>query len=187
MHFNDETLIEETRGGSRIAFERLMQRYERLVYKVAWSYTREHEGALDISQEIFIKIYRKLDSYKGTGAWQGWLLRIAHREGLDWLRRNRRHLNQIELGPADHPIQKPTQETERLRLEKRRELLDQLTRLNPRQQTAVSLRYFEHRSIREIADALECSENVARNTLFRGLQRIRSRMAPRLGDGHEGM
>jgi RNA polymerase sigma-70 factor, ECF subfamily len=185
LHFSDETLIQEALGGSKIAFERLIQRYERLIYKVAWSYAGQHDNAMDISQEIFIKVYRKLDSYRGTGSWQGWLLRLAHREGLDWIRRNRRHLNQVELAPTAHPIQPPTQEISRLQKETRQTLLDQLSRLNPRQQLAVSLRYFERRSIREIADTLECNENVARNILFRGLQKIRNQMIPRLGDGHE--
>jgi len=130
----------------------------------------------------FLKVYRKLDSFRGGGPWQGWLLRIAHREGLNWIRRNRRHLAQVELTPADYPACEATQETDHLRQERRRELLGQLERLHPRQQVAVTLRYLEHRPIREIAAALECGENVARNILFRGLQTMRRRMAPHPGD-----
>ncbi len=177
MYFSDEMLIKEAQTGSRIAFERLMKRYERLVYKIAWSYTRQHDSALDVSQEIFIKVYRKLDTYRGTGAWLGWLQRVAHREGLTWIRRNRKYQGHTEMTQSNHPIQASGLEKSRVDNEDRHDLLEQLTKLNTRQQTAVSLRYFERRSIREIASVLECSESVAKNSLFRGLQKLRSHMS----------
>ena len=60
----DLALVEETRRGSPVAFDALMQRHERLVFRVAWSYTREREAALDLTQGVFLKAYRRLDGYR---------------------------------------------------------------------------------------------------------------------------
>ena len=70
--FTDAALIEESRRGSPVAFDALMQRYERLVFAVAWAHTQERESALDVTQEVFLKVYQKLEHVTGSaGAFQG--------------------------------------------------------------------------------------------------------------------
>jgi RNA polymerase sigma-70 factor (ECF subfamily) len=176
LTFSDETLIEEIRGGSRIAFDQLMQRYQQLVFRTAYSYCRQPEDALDISQDVFIKVYRKLGSYAGRGAFRSWLLRIAHNESVNWVRKHRRQRDIEELTPANTPGYAATQERDLLKRERGELLLGELGELNPRQRAAMTLRYFEEMSIREIAEVLECSQGVVKSILFRGLERLRHRL-----------
>jgi len=187
VQFSDESLVKETRAGSQVAFEQLIKRYEKLVFRVAYSYTRRAESALDISQEIFIKAYRRLDSYRSEGSFKAWLLGIARNESADWLRRDQRFRNHNELTPENTPSCPPVQEAEILERENRQTLLDQMLHLNPRQRLAVSLRYFEKRPIREIAAALDCSEGTAKSILFRSLAKLRNRMTTQRSRSHEGM
>ena len=175
--FPDAALIEESRRGSPVAFDALMQRYERLVYAVAWAYTHERESALDVTQEVFLKVYRKLEAYRGAGPFRSWLLRIAGRESLNWLRRHRR-LRQAEELPPDPPgPEEGLPESDLLREEGLRRLRTGVDRLPPRQQLAVRLRYFQGLRVREVAAVLGCSEGTGKNLLFRGVQKLREQLA----------
>ena len=73
-----------------------------------------------------------------------------------------------------------------LKREQKQLLLDEIHRLNPRQQQAVLLRYFEKMPVREIAEVLECSENQVKNILFRSLRKLRKRL-PREGHWDQEM
>jgi len=171
--FDDALLVTEIRAGSRVAFEALIRRYERVVYRVAAGYAREREDALDLTQRIFLKVIERIKTYRGEGPFGGWLLRIAHREGLNWLRDRRRHRACAELTPENTPASAALQESELLRRERRERLLVELQRLNPRQLLAISLRYQQGMPLREIAAVLECSEGVVKSILFRSLEKLR--------------
>ena len=185
--FSDEDLIEEIRAGSQVAFGALMQRYERLVYRIGYYYARQPENAMDITQNVFMKTYQKLDLFKGTGSFKAWLTRIAHNESASWLRKSRRYRDDVELTPFNTPDLKPVQDDEVARKEHRELLMNEIRELNPRQQMAISLRYFEDMSIREIAAVLECTDGVVKSILFRSLEKLRNRMTLKRRDNNEGM
>ena len=88
---NERALIEDVRAGSVTAFEDLMKSYEGLVYRICFGYTRNRDDALDVTQEVFVKVYEKMASLRGSGSFKGWLLRITHNESLNWLRGRARH------------------------------------------------------------------------------------------------
>lgn len=175
----DEILIAEIRGGSKAAFEALMQRHERTVYRIGYSYSHNPEDAMDIVQNVFLRVYERLDSFRGEGAFRSWLLRIVHRQCLNWLRDHRRSAGTEELTVGNEPPVAAAQESELIRRERIDRVLHGLEALNPRQRLAVSLRYFEELPIREIAATLECSEGVTKNILFRSLERLRRRLVLR--------
>ncbi len=182
----DEKLVDKIRAGSRSAFAELMNRHERLVFRICYSYARQEDSALDISQEVFVKVWRYLPDYEGRGSFRGWLMRIAHRESMNWLRAERRHGESDELTRTNTPSVDASQEEELLRREQRSLLWIELDKLNKKQRLALSLRHFEQMSITEIAAALDCSESVAKNILFRGLAKLRRNLAQRRWN-HEGL
>jgi RNA polymerase sigma-70 factor (ECF subfamily) len=175
---SDLALIEETRAGSSAAFDMLMSRYERLVYKVSYGYTGNQEDSLDVTQNVFIKVYQKLDSFRGTGSFKSWLLRITRNEGIDWTRRHAREKDQEELVPERGPTYEASQLSDVARREHREELMKSVSSLNPKQREAVVLRYFEGMSIREISSVLGCSEGTTKSHLFRGINKLRDLMVP---------
>jgi RNA polymerase sigma-70 factor (ECF subfamily) len=185
LEFSDEELVREIRAGSTVAFAALMRRYERLVFTIAWSYVRQRESALDVSQDVFIRAYRKLHTLSGAGSFKAWLLRITHRECVNWLRRNSKYRNEEELTPDHHASGPPQQEAELLANERREQLLSELAELSPRQQLAVTLRYFESMSVGDIARVLETTEGTVKSILFRSLRKMRDRMTLRRREDHE--
>jgi RNA polymerase sigma-70 factor (ECF subfamily) len=174
----DHILIEEVRGGSTGAFEEIMKRYQRLVYATCIAYARSREDALDITQNVFVKVYEKVDSFRGSGSFKAWLLSIAHNEGLNWIRNNARHRDHAEPTPANSPEVAPSQESDLLKQERWELLREALLHLNPRQRQAVVLRYFESTPIREIASTLDCTEGTAKNILFRSLRKLHHHLVP---------
>ncbi len=173
---SDEALIKKIRSGSKSAYGRMMERYERLVMKIVLSYTRNVEDAFDVSQDVFFKAYRKLDQYKGTGSFKAWLLRITHHESISWLRKQKRFQDHEAFSPANTPRLQANQDSILIEGERRQMLQNEILNLNTRQQTAVTLRYFEGMPIREIAGVLECGEGVVKSILFRGLDKMRKRL-----------
>ena len=85
------------------------------------------------------------------------------------------------------PNLQPVQENEVAKREYRELLMNELQELNPKQQIAISLRYFEDMSIREIAGVLECTDGVVKSILFRSLEKLRNRLTLKRRENHEGM
>src|SRR6185295_2944413 len=82
----DQELLAEIGSGSDLAFDRLMRRYRRLVYRVAYGYTGERESALDVVQETFLKVHTRRGSFRGDGSLKNWIVRIAANEAMNWRR-----------------------------------------------------------------------------------------------------
>ncbi|HSR51850.1 MAG TPA: RNA polymerase sigma factor [Acidobacteriota bacterium] len=179
MEYEDDQLVAQILRGSDLAFERLMRRYERLVFTVAYGYVGCPEQAMDVVQNVFLKAHRKLKSYAAGGRFKAWLMRIAANESLNWIRSQKRHRHDAQVREDISPAPQPGQERLIMQRQRRELLLSCLNRLNPRQRSAVVLRYFEDLPIREIAALLECSEGVAKNILFRSLKKMREDVAQR--------
>ena len=176
---DDRQLVEAILDGDMSAFDALMQRYERLVYRVAFSFSHERETALDVTQNVFLKVFRKLGSFRLEASFKTWLLRIAYNESINWARSQRRHVEgRQDLEPIEISLSSaPVQENALLDRERWRIVLDRIDRLNPRYRLALFLRYFNGLSVREVAEVLDCTEGVAKNVLFRSVRRLREELA----------
>lgn len=166
----ESDLINNVRAGSEESFDQLMQSFQSHVYNVAFSFTKNPDSAMDISQDVFIKVYKNLSSFRGESQLKTWLTRIAFNESQNWLKKNKRHINMENI--TDNPGQVGNDD-EAMAQENKTVLLRSLYELNTRYRLAVVLRYFENYSIREIASALSCSEGVVKNMLFRSLQKLK--------------
>jgi RNA polymerase sigma-70 factor (ECF subfamily) len=166
--------VDEIRAGSQAAFDQLMRRYEQFVFRIAYSYSSDADIALDVSQNVFIKVHASLDSFHGHSTFRAWLARIAQNESLSFLRERK---PTVEVTVMNAPSCQPVQEQAVMREERSRDLLAEVHRLNPSERQAVLLRYFEKMRIREISEVLECSEGQVKSLLFRGLQKLRKHLS----------
>jgi RNA polymerase sigma-70 factor (ECF subfamily) len=171
---SDEMLIEEIKNGNAESFNELMQVHQSKVYRIAFNYARSSQEAMDITQNIFLKVYANLKQFRGDSQFKTWLMRIAFNEGQNWVKKNRRHMMTEDI--FDRPAESAsfvTQEDEYIASENKAALLRSLYELNTKYRLAVILRYFENYSIKEIAATLDCSEGVVKNMLFRSLQKLK--------------
>lgn len=175
MEFSDGQLVEEALGGSVVAFERLVARYEKLVYKIAFGCSGERESTLDILQNVFLKVHRKLGDFRTEGDFKNWIARIAVNESINWKRSQKRHAAEELEEVMD--IASPASQEDRIRDRETWELLCRSMQvLKPVYRTAVALRYFEGMSIREVAVALGCSDGNVKSIIFRSLNMMRLHM-----------
>ncbi|HUP65388.1 MAG TPA: sigma-70 family RNA polymerase sigma factor [Thermoanaerobaculia bacterium] len=176
MSTSDESLVQETLAGRLEAFDELMKRYERLVFKLAWGFARNRQDALDLTQQVFMKAYRSLRSFRQDANLKTWLMRIAYNEGVSWLRQKSRAAEgdgeSLDLIPTAG-----TQEQQLLSREREQLIERELGKLNDRYRLAITLRYRQGLPIEEIAAVLQCSEGTTKSMLFRGVRALRDALA----------
>ena len=176
---SDKSLIEAALARDLGAFDELMQRYERLVYKVALNFVHDSESAFDISQSVFLKAFQGLDRFRHEANVKTWILRITYNESIDWLRKHRSQGGvHASIEDAPEPLAvAPDQERDVFGQEDRARIARAVATLNERHRLAVSLRYFQGLGIPEIAHVLGCSEGVTKNMLFRSVRSLRETLA----------
>ena len=92
----DQLLVEKTLAGDTRAFGTLVTQYKDLVYTVALRVVKVHEEAEEVAQDVFIKAYESLASYRGEAKFSSWLYSITYRKALDRVRKNK-HTRSLEL------------------------------------------------------------------------------------------
>jgi RNA polymerase sigma-70 factor (ECF subfamily) len=85
----DLALVERVRGGDVSAYDELVRKYERQIFRIAQHITQNREDAEDVMQDAFLKAYQKLDQFQGNSKFYTWLVRIAVNESLMRLRKRR--------------------------------------------------------------------------------------------------
>lgn len=170
---DDQALVVATLAGQGEAFDELVTRHRRHVYQVCYRFAHGHEDASDLTQDVFLKVYRALGSFKGESSFKTWLYRIAVNVGLS--RAARKVPETTPLDPS-HVGADPTLDYEealdRPRVAARvRAAVD---RLPPRQRAAVVLRMLEGLTHEEAAQILGCSVGTVKANVFHGLRRLRT-------------
>jgi len=175
---SDQELVESTLSGDLEAFDELMKRYERLVYKVAYGFVGDAESAFDVSQTVFLKAYKALAGFRKEANVKTWLMRITYNESINWVRRpgSRSQTYQSLEDSSAELTADAAQEIDLERRETRRMISKAMEKLNERYRLAVVLRYFQGLGIAEISEVLGCSEGVTKNILFRSVKTMREAM-----------
>src|SRR5712671_1621699 len=172
----DEELVVAAKSGDESAFEILVKRQERKVFRVALRYTRVREDAEDIVQETFRKVFVHLQKFEGKSSFSTWLTRIAINEALMSLRR-RRALH--EVPPADDSSgdngttpgldladASPDPEATYLRKEEARIVSAAIRHLRPGMRRAVELRELGDLSTQETARRMGLSVAAIKGRVF---------------------
>ena len=187
----DRELALALKGGDDSAFDEMVRRYQGRVYAVAYRLTGNREDALDVTQDALIKAYRKIDSWKPTGGFLPWLLRLTRNQAIDHIRRRtrRRHepldeaLHQRSEGADIEPMTASTETAVRAR-EIDERVRGALVKLSPTQSTVFMLRHYEGLALAEIAEELGCTVGSVKVHLFRALKKLRVELQD-LYDGNQ--
>jgi RNA polymerase sigma-70 factor (ECF subfamily) len=143
-------IVEGCRQGDPTAQRAVFERYRDRVFSIALLFLKgERAAAEDVVQEVFVKAFRALPSFRRDARLSTWLYRIVANACLDELRRRRRLLLFGDLPPAIHPAVPPAEPAD-----PHGDVAAAVQRLGPRLRIAVLLRYFEDLSYEEIASAL---------------------------------
>jgi RNA polymerase sigma-70 factor (ECF subfamily) len=167
---DDREAIEACRQGEREAFDRLVERYQRDVYRLCYRYVNNHQDANDMAQEAFLKAYRALSTFRGDSAFSTWLYRIAVNTCLNF--RAARRLPQEEL--SEHVADGATGVAERLQADERSaRVREAVARLPKKQRATLILKIYHDLTHEEVARALGASVGTVKANLFHALGNLR--------------
>ncbi|HZW50163.1 MAG TPA: sigma-70 family RNA polymerase sigma factor [Bacillota bacterium] len=171
-----EQLVTTAQTGDVEAFEQLVHLYEKRVYQLAYRMAANPDDALEMTQEIFLKLYRSLDTFRGESTFNTWLYRLATNACLDFLRKRQRvekasafSLNQLDMfeketEPKDAaPL--PQDLLERSDLQSL--VQEALKLLSPEHKLILILCDIENKSYDEIAVLLQCQLGTVKSRIFR--------------------
>jgi len=178
----DRQLVARCQKGDPLAFEELVQKYQKAVLNLAYHYIGYRNDVEDVAQTIFTKIYFSLPKFDIRRPFFPWLYRIAINQCYDELRRIRRQkvytfselsledASSIERLVSQNEVS-PNSEEDRQELRALlRKMMDELTR---QQRLAIVLRDLEGISYAKMADILKCTEQAARLKVFRARARLK--------------
>ncbi len=178
-------LVQAAKAGDVSAFEKLVKRYDRNVFRIAQHITHSREDAEDVVQEAFLKAYSNLEQFQGQSKFYTWLVRIAVNEALMKLRRRRPERfvsldEDVKTEDDSLPREVADWSPNPEQLYKQSELRDILSRtiqgLPPTFRTVFVLRDVEGLSTEETAEALDLSVPAVKSRLLRARLQLRERL-----------
>ena len=171
------------RSGDHRAFAELIDKYKEAVFLCCRTLGLREDEAEDVASETFLAAYRGIRWYRGRAELSTWLWSIAYRQGVSYLRKNRKEYQlEAELdGRIDDSKERGPVAAAQSREEAAMvwEAVERLPRLWA---MTVVLHYRERKSIADIAEIMQMRENTVKTYLFRGRERLKGILAPGLGE-----
>jgi RNA polymerase sigma-70 factor (ECF subfamily) len=183
-------LVERVRAGDAAAFELIMRRHNRRLFRLARSVLRNGAEAEDVVQETYVRAFAKLDEFKGPDGFAAWLARIAYNEALGRVRVSERVVSlhdYVSDGDGDADVRRvetmtsPHPDPERLTGygELRRMLEDAIDALPDDFRAVFMLRAVEGMSVAETAEALSIPADTVKTRLHRARHRLQEALGAR--------
>jgi RNA polymerase sigma-70 factor (ECF subfamily) len=179
----DPSLLRRARAGETRALAELLEPFRDSVFRLAYHVTGHAEDAEDLAQDALIRIAQRLHTYRGDCAFRTWAYRVALNVCLT--ARSRRRPGATETALDRLPGHDPGPEARALDQELDERVRREIQSLPARYREAVLLRITRDLSYEEVAEVLGLPFNTARTRIYRGIERLRKRVEPWLGEGEE--
>ncbi len=166
--------VEACRRGEREAFDRLVLRYQRDVYRLCYRFVNNHEDANDLAQEVFLRAWRAIARFRGESSFSTWLYRIAVNASLNFRAVRRPAAQELPDGLAD-PV--PGAEARLESDDEARRVRAAIARLPEKQRATLILKVYHELTHEEVAEILGSTVGTVKANLFHALGNLRRRMA----------
>jgi RNA polymerase sigma-70 factor (ECF subfamily) len=184
---SDHALLEATRAGDEMAFAALVGRYRNQITSYIYRLTNDYDGAVDLAQETFVRVYRAADRYQSSHAFSTYIYRIATNLAISELRRRkRRRLVSLtglfqsgeDAEPLDFnpPDASPLQDASLIDAERRAAVARGIASLPEKYRAPLVLRDVEGKSYLEIANILQTSEGTIKSRISRARSLLRDKL-----------
>jgi len=167
----DRELVERFRAGDRSAFDLLVRRHQKGMWRMVRRYIKSDADASDVTQQAFVRAFKGLISFRGTASVRSWLFRIAINCSLSWIRDHKRE--QPGEVAEDALTEEPAALTNLTGDEEGARLRAAILMLPPKQKLVLELRVFDDLPFKEVADLADCSENTAKVNFHYAVKRLR--------------
>jgi len=186
---DDQILVKAHLKGDQRAFQVLFKKYRDMVARLVFSIVKDESLVEDISQDVFVLIYKNLPKFRGDSALKTWIYRIAVNESLRGLSRAKRWTlvedpeTEFQKFPSTIVVLNQGGDSpERLVLEgERREMVQSaLEELKPAHRVALTLYYMEDMDVREMSEVLEIPEGSVKSRLYYAREGLKKALEPML-------
>ena len=180
----DAELMLRVRDGDQRSFELLLEKYRGPMIHFLHRMVQNDAVAEELSQEVFLRVFKSRGSYQPSAKFTTWLFRIGTHLALNWIRdgRNEKLQTSLDKETADGtsrqvPDRRRTVEQELLYQAKLREVRQAIQCLPAKQRAAVMMHKYEEMEYAQIASVIGCSEAAVKSLLFRAYEALRARLA----------
>jgi len=179
----DNSIVERYLAGDMTAFDELMIRYERQIYRVCYRFVNNRDDAMDLAQEVFIKAFEHLPNFRRESSMKTWLYRIAMNHCINHVKKNSREFVQIteNVGSTRASIHSEMEERE-----KREQFRSLVKKLPPKQKAILEMRIHEQLSYEEIATMSGRSISTIKASVFFALEKLRKLVKEPTGKAAKG-
>ena len=180
----DAELMLRVKEGDGVSFGVLLEKHRASVVHFVYRLVQEQAIAEELSQEVFLRVYRSRSGYEPTAKFKTWLFRIATHLALNWLRdeKHERAQERLDDVSANMPVRQVSDR--RLSVEQKlvyevklNEIRGAIAALPEKQRAAVLMHKYEEMEYTQIAKVLGCSESAVKSLLFRAYETLRARLA----------
>ncbi len=184
----DNELVKLASKGDMRAFEMLVNRYQQRLANVVAKFIRDRDEIQDVTQEVFIKIFRALANFRGESSFYTWAYRIAVNTAKNHLVAQSRRIQNSDAEPSDPEIQSQSSEASNIetpdrvyaRSELEQAVSNAIRSLPEDLRTAIVLREMDGLSYEEIAQEMSCPIGTVRSRIFRARDAIDQALKPLL-------
>ena len=167
---DDRELVQRYLAGDVLAFDELMTRHERSVYRLCFRFVKNRDDAMDLTQDVFIKAFENLAAFRGDARFKTWIYRVAVNHCINYLKKNSRDF--VEVTDAIGSV-KPSVHRTLLEEERRAIVRGMMEYLPPKQRAILELRMNENLSYEEIATILDRSVSTIKSSVFFALAKLK--------------
>ena len=181
----DGELVQSALAGRETSFEELVRRYQRPIAAYVYRMVGDYDAALDLTQEVFIKVYNSLTRYRSEFKFSTWIYKIAHNAAIDHLRRHAVRDQALTSGIDGErretliESRRLTPEQESERKERRYEIESVVQLLPAAYRELIVLRHSQDLSYDEIAEVTGLPLGTVKNRLFRARETMRDHLLQR--------
>lgn len=171
---DDQYYIQKVKAGEADAFRFLVERHKTIVFNIVLQITRNNEDTEEVAQDVFLKAYQSIKSFKGDSKFSTWLYRIAYNMAISKVRKKKLPVSSIEdYELADDEIRQVYDDFERIEsLDKKKYLKLAIDQLPVQDSLVISLYYLNEHSIEEISELT----NMGKSNVKVRLHRARKKM-----------
>ena len=177
MNLSDEDIVEGILAGGKELFAVLVDRYQRPVYNLMYRYSRNAEEAADLTQEVFVRSFDRLKTFRAGNSFFPWLYGLAVNQANDWSRSRARQ--RVGLDAYGEHLRQETAADRQNAMESRetgQRIAQALARLSEETRELLIFRYRHERSIREAAIVFKLSESAVKMRIKRGLDELQEEL-----------
>lgn len=173
-HKEDQHYIDLIRTGDTRAFAVLVDRYKHMVFTLAAKILKNHEEAEEVSQDVFVKVFSALHTFKGDSKFSTWLYKIAYYRSLDYLKKQKRSLHTSSIdSDTEYHLSSMENSLDSLVADERKKIIKKaIDELPEADAVVITLHYYEELSLKEIAEIMHIEANTVKVRLFRSRKRL---------------